>query len=330
MAGVKKLRKILLGREQTAGTEANASTYWRGTGTIQENITVEFPEEDVGYLSGLNRTYIPKTEALLELDETPATFEGVLHLLEMGIETVTTATTGGGVQYVYDFPTTAANTIKTYTVEGGDDQQETQFLYGFCQSFSLSGSAGEAVMMAGSIVGRQVATGTFTTNPTMPSQDEILFGKGVLYIDTAGGTQGLTPQTTTFLSFGLEVDTGWRATYTGDGQIYFTFAKNIGPEITLNLEFEHDAFSVAQLAAWRAETAQLIRVQFTGATLTTTGTTYTAKTLRIDLAGSWESFDKLGERDGNDVVAGTFRARYDTTASKFATITDVCNLTAVP
>lgn len=329
MAGVKKLRKILLGRETTAGTETNATTYWRGTGTIQEDITVEYPDEDVGYLSGVNRTYIPKTEALLELDETPATFEQVLHLLEMGVKTATTATTGGGVQYAYAFPTTSANTIKTYTVEGGDNQQETQFLYGFCPSFSLSGSAGEAVMMSGSIVGRQVATGTYTTNPTMPSPEEILFGKGVLYIDTAGGTIGTTQQTSTFLSFSLDVDTGWRAVYTGDGQIYFTFVKNVGPEITMDVEFEHDTFATTALAAWRAETGQLVRVQFTGATLTTTGTTYTTKTLRIDLAGSWESFDKIGERDGNDVVTGTFRSRYDSTAAQFATITSVCNLTAV-
>lgn len=330
MAGIKKLRKILLGRETTAGTETDATTYWRGTGTIQENIEVVFPDEDVGYLPGLNRTYIPKTEALLELDETPATYEGVLHLLEMGVKTATTATAGGGVQYAYAFPTTSANTLKTYTVEGGDNQQETQFLYGFSPSFTLSGQAGEAVMMSGSIVGRQVATGTFTTNPTMPTVEEILFGKGKLYIDTAGGTIGTTQQTQTFLSFNLDVDTGWRAVYTGDGAIYFTFNKNVGPEIMLDIEFEHDSFATTALAAWRAETGQLVRVQFEGSTLTTTGTAYTTKTLRIDVAGSWESFEKIGERDGNDIVTGTLRGRYDSTAAQYATITSVVDITAVP
>ena len=41
-------------------------------------------------------------------------------------------------------------------------------------------------------------------------------------------------------------------------------------------------------------------------------------------------FDALGEQDGNNIVKGTFRARYDATAAKYCTITLVNELASVP
>lgn len=330
MAGVKKLRKIQLGRESTAGTEVDATTLWRGTGTIEDQLETVFPDEDIGYLSGVDRTYIPKVLAALEMDDTPATYEGILHVLEGGIKTATPTTTGGQYIYTYDFPTTAANTIKTYTIEAGDDAGEEQFKYGFVESFNLSGTAGEAVMMSANWLGRQVAPGSYTTGVSIPSVEEILFSKGILAIDATSAAWGTTPVTSTWLEFSLDFTTGWVPVFTGDGQIYFTFNKNIGPEVLLEVTMEHETQSIAQKAAWRAGTAKLIELKFTGTALGTTGTAYSTKTLKIQLAGAWESFDKLDELDGNDIVKGTFRARYDATGTKFGNIIDVCNLAAVP
>jgi hypothetical protein len=67
-------------------------------------------------------------------------------------------------------------------------------------------------------------------------------------------------------------------------------------------------------------------LKFEGNALTTSGT-FTYKTLIIDLAGTWESFDSIGDMNGNDIVTGTFRAGYDATAAKFAEI-KVVNETA--
>ena len=328
--GIKKLRKILLGRETTAGTNAAATTYWRGTGTISDDIDVQVIEEDIGFLSGVDRTAVPSVGATLELDETPATFEQVLHLFEAGIHTATTATTGGGIQYPYVFATNAVTTPKTYSIEGGDNIQAEEFSYGYVEKFGLSGEAGGVVNMTATWKGRQVATTTFTTNPTLPSVEEIIFNKAKLYIDTAGGSVGGTQKTETFRGFDLSVDTGYRAKQTGDGSLYFTFVKNVGPEITCDITFEHDATAVAEIAAWRAETPRQIRLKFEGGALTTTGTTYTVKTLIIDLAGIWTKFPGLEDSDGNDIVTGTFTAKYDASATLFAEIIDVCDLTAVP
>jgi len=332
MAGIKKLRKIQLGRETTAGTEVDATTIWRGTGVIEDDLEVIFPEEDIGYKSGVDRTYIPKKAALLELEDTPATYEQVAHLLEMGIETVEASADGSGSGYIYSYPfatTTDTASTKTYTIEGGDNTQEEQFLYGFCTEFHLSGTANEAVMMGGTVVGRTVDTGTYTSTTPLPTVEEILFNKGKLYIDDADGTMGTTQAQNTWREFDLSVTTGWQPVYTGDGELYFSFNKNVGAEIELTVTLEHDSTARAEVSNWRTETARQIRMSFTGSTFTTAGTSYTNKTLNVDLVGKWEDFEPLGDADGNDTITGTFRARYNSTAAAFATITLVNDLSAV-
>jgi len=52
--------------------------------------------------------------------------------------------------------------------------------------------------------------------------------------------------------------------------------------------------------------------------------------VQVDLAGKWESFETLGERDGNDIVTGHFRARYVSADSLFAAIVVVSALASLP
>ncbi|RPI96978.1 MAG: hypothetical protein EHM39_10275, partial [Chloroflexi bacterium] len=96
MAGVKTLRRIALGRETTSGTGVNAVTIWRGTGTLEDAREIVMVEEDVGYLSGTDRSYTSFELAKLSMEETPATYEQILHILEAGIKTVGTGTQDTG------------------------------------------------------------------------------------------------------------------------------------------------------------------------------------------------------------------------------------------
>jgi len=124
MAGVKALRKIQLGDESPAGTAVAASTIWRGLGAIEDQREVVFAEEDVGVLPGVDRTYTPKLLAALAMEETEATFEQLPYILEAGVKSVSGVKDGDGSGYAYTFafPTTAANTPLTYTIEMGDNQ----------------------------------------------------------------------------------------------------------------------------------------------------------------------------------------------------------------
>jgi hypothetical protein len=61
-----------------------------------------------------NRAYSPKEELVITLDETPATFEQIAHLFEMGVRTDAPAADGGGDGYIYEYvlPTTSVPTLK--------------------------------------------------------------------------------------------------------------------------------------------------------------------------------------------------------------------------
>jgi len=318
--GVRALRKIQFGLESTQGTAVEADEIWRGRGTLLDTREVKYRAEDVGYLSPLADGYVPKLSGEIDLEAVEATFEQLPYLLTCGIMSCESGTAdGGGSGKIYEFiaPTTASATVSTMTIEAGDDSGAEEMAFCYAEEIVIEGKAGEAVMMSAKMIGRQVAPTTYTGALTLDAVEEILTSKGTLAIDEASGTIGSTLKSNTFREFKLTIKTGWIAKYTGEGQLYFSFIKNVGPEITLDITFEHDATPIAQKVFWRALTPMQIRLKFEGSTLTSAGT-YSKKTLIIDLAGLWEKFNRIDEADGNDIITGTFKAGYDSTAALFA------------
>ena len=326
--GVKSLRFVQLGAETTMGTEANATTIWRGPCTMVDDEVLEFVEEDVGYLQSQGRTYIPKVGALLEMEETPATFEQLPYLLVMGVDGAVTGITDGASTlyvYTYNLATTAVKTPKTYTFECGDNNQEYQSTYGFCEEFELSGAKNEAVMMSGRLRGRQYASGTKTSSVSVPTCEEILFNKGKIYVDST--TIGTTQLTGTWLGFRLTVPTGFVPVWTGDGQLYFSGIKQTDlREIEGEITLEHDANATAEIAFAQAETTRLVRMVFEGSS-TTSGTAYSYKTFKVDLAIKYSGIPQLEDEDGDNVVTLPFKAIYNAAGGSFVVANLLENLT---
>jgi outer membrane protein assembly factor BamB len=127
----------------------------------------------------------------------------------------------------------------------------------------------------------------------------------------------------------LSVTTGWREQFTSDGQLYFTFVKNTGAEVTLEVTFEHDSTAVTEIAAWRAQTQRNVQLKFTGSTIAG-GSDFAGKALVINLTGKWERFDKIDERDGNDIVTGTLRMTYNAESGINNAIIVACSLATIP
>jgi len=334
MAGIKRLRKLQFGKETTAGTPVPATTIWRGTGTLEDKREPYFPDEDIGYIAPVNRAVFPFTQGQLDLDEVPATFEQLPHILAMGVDGVVSGTKDGigtGYVYTYAFPTTTVKTPKTYTIEGGDNEEVEQMAYTFAESFKLSGKAKEPIMMSATLIGANVSVmANFTGSLALPTVEDILFQKTKLYIDAVSGTIGTTQIPCTLYEFSLDVTTGFQAVYAANGDLAFCKINGGMPDIKLHLVFEHNATSKDQKAAWRSLTPKLIQLKSEGSAVATAGTTYTNKTLKINVAGMWEKFEKLGENNGNDVLEGDFRVAYDPTAAKYAEIIVVNELASLP
>ncbi len=181
--GVKSLRRIQIGKEATAGTQVLATTIWRGEGTMQDDSKIVLPNEDVGVMMGTDRNYIPMQGGTLTLSATPATFEQLPYLAEMGIMGVATGTVdGAGSGYIYSYliPTTAQRTINNYSTETGDNAGAVFAPYAILESMKLAGKYDGAITMEGVIKTRTVNKNVYTSST-------IAFSTVKTITDTASG-----------------------------------------------------------------------------------------------------------------------------------------------
>lgn len=337
MAGARAFRKVQLGQETTAGTNAVATALWRGMGVMRDLTEVEFLEEDVGILGGVLRTRIPKTGGEITL-EGGCTFEQLPYIFQSGFyNTTPTTDASSGEIWTWTVQNASSDPINTtdlltYTIEAGDNQQAEYMNYCFTREFNITGRVGEGLDISATLEGRVVGTTDFTTGISIPTVHDILFTKGSLYIDATTTDAGTTQVTQTLFAVDLNVTTGWRGYEAADGNTYFSFVKRVADEIMLNVTFEHNDTAVAEKANWRNEVERVIRLKFTGAALSTTdaGADYDAYTFIVDLWGKWESFGELEEDNGNDQVTGVFRAGYSSTAAnkaRFIVVNESATLT---
>ena len=330
MAGSRALRKIQIGRENTAGTNVDATTIWRGTGVIKDEREVVFPEEDVGILGGTDRSYIARYWSEIALDAVESTPEQLPYVLEAGVKEVQTGssdTGGSGYIYTYAASLTSQNTTGTYSFEGGDDQQAEEFDYGFVKHFNLSGDGQGALMMSSDWFGQVASNTTFKADLSIPAVSEIMVNNGTLYIDST--TLGDTAVSATLFGVDLDWTTGLQEYWAVDGSLDFSLIKFTKDDIVLNMVYEHNATAVTEKAYYRAGTPRLVRLLFQGDALATAGASYTYKSVVVDVAGVYEDWSELQDQDGNDVITATLRVRYNSTAALKAQITVVNELSSL-
>lgn len=320
MAGITALRKMQLGWEATAGTAVPATTIWRGlVNGIEALDEIQPVEEHIARMGGANRTVQLNQLAQLTIPDSPFTFEQFPWFCQMGIEAQAEGVADAGVGasgkiYTFDFGLTAGNAPKTATIEAGNNQKVYEMEYAHCTEFTVRGAPNEAVMASATLQGRKRTATTFTTELSVPAVHEAVFNKSTLYLDTVGtGTIGATAIESTLLGFSIRVNTGQHAKFTGDGQLYFTTVDQREWEIEAEVTFRHIAAADTEDANWLAQTARLMEIKLTGAALATAGTGYTYYTARFQLPGKWTKFSTLEDREGNDIIRGTFRAAYDPT-----------------
>ncbi len=310
---VKALRQIQLGKETTAGTATAATVQWAGNGVLKDDRSIVALEYDDGFLPEQHINYIPNAGATLEMEETPATFEHLPYILSAAVEATITGTqdTGGsGYVYQYDIPTSAAQTPKTYTIEMGDDQRQDEMEYAYVEKFTLSAASDEAVMVSATWKGRQATDCSFTAVDPPTSLEPILFNKGTIDIDDSAGTIGTTKKAATLLGYTIDVDMGHRQIKAADGNKYFSSIKQVAPSVTGTLIMEHNTIGEAEITAARAGSRRLVRLEHTGAALTTAGSSYTYRKFIVDLAIEYTDVPALSDQDGNDTIELPFRMVY--------------------
>lgn len=323
MSGVTSLSKIQIGREDTLGTAVDAVDILRVEGAyIKDMREAQFVSENVGLLVETDRASTPFLAAGLSIPDNNLTFEQVLHLLEMGIRTVSPVKDGSGSGYAwtYNLPVNAQLTPKTYTIEGGDDQQASVMEAVFAEKFTISGKYKEDLKFSAELVGRQVENQAFTAGLTLPAVEEMHFQNCKIYINDAGYGFGATLLSNYLLSFKLDVTTGYTARFTADGNRYYSYLKQVPPVINLELTVEHDSNAEAEIVKGRALTARLVRILCEGSALTSAGTAYSKKSLIIDLAGKYSEIPAIDDEDGSSVMSFTLAGKYNSTVNTMGKI----------
>lgn len=331
--GIKALRKIQLGRmaDSDSDTAVPATTIWRGTGTLEDRRNFYFIDEDVGILTGADRSNTSSYLGAIVLDPIEATPEQLPHLLEMGVKAATPASDSGGdgTIWQYDIPTTATAPFTPYTVEGGDNAGAEVMPYAFCESFTLSANEKEAWKMGGTLLGKSVTPQAFTNGVTLPTVTHFNFGMSTLFIDNDSDTWGNTLISHTLLQAQLTYKTGLMFKYTADGSLSPSFVQFTKPDVSLKLTYEHNSTAISEKAYWKSETPRLLRIKTLGNAFAVPGD-YAYRTKIIDLAGKYSKFEKLGERNGNDVLECTFNMKYNETQAAAGKFIVVNSLSALP
>lgn len=330
--GVLSLSGTAFGKETTAGTSVAATLRWRGPMFWPEDTReIRLADEDVAIIGRTLRTYSPFTEAKLTMPDTLATFEQLPILLAGAVKLVTTGVadgSGSGKIYAYTFATTAANTIQTYTVEGYDDNQEYEAEYSFVTDFSLKGATKEPVNVSSTWAARQVTASTKTGALSLSTVEEVLFQKARIYIDTAGGVMGTTIKSLTLIGFEVNVKTGLMPYYAADNQLYFSGHKQANWEVTGKVTFEHDGTATAEYTQMKSQATRLVRIDIDGSTLTTAGTAYSTKKVRLDMPVRWTKYSTPTAVNDNNTVTLDFVSRYDATFGSGPTFTVVNEVTS--
>lgn len=327
MAGITRLRKIQLGAEATPGTPVAATTIWRGPGAFIGDLQeVVVTSEDVGYIGGTDRTLTVRNGAWLGMPAAPVTFEQLPYVLMGGVANVSPTGAGNAKTWTFPLATTSAPSVKTYTIEAGDNQQGHEMEYSHVEEFRLWGAQAGVLYMASTWRGRQRTPASFTGSLSLPPVEDVAFSMGRLYVDPAEGTLGTTEKSGTLLRALLSVRTGLVPYYTGDGSLHFTGLSYEQPTVALMVTFLYDGTATDEEASFRNEAPRLIRLQWEGSELEEG----VNRTLRVDLAGKWTRFELVGEERGKDVVRGHFQARYNLLAGTFAELVVINGLASLP
>lgn len=351
--GRKELRSLRLKAESTNGTPVAPRFLWRGpVEGIDDKREIKHVEMQVGIFGGTDDTYIPKLAAELEFPSTEATFEQIPDLFLMNGWGTSGGNRAGSAQgasgsttiFTLIAPTTTVPPTYSCTAEVGDSEiggntgwaEVIEYLLVDELKFDFKG--GEAVMVSASAVGRQGtatnALGTFSNVGTLVSNvEEILAGLGSCWISPAGSGYGTGAVTAgNILAGNITFKTAWTRKFPVDaGMLAFHTAVYTGMEVTGELTLENQisgtygaAGSAGQIEKWRAQQPQLLRMAWPGGAITA-GTTVLTKLFQVDLPIVWDSFDKLGDIDGNDIRVGKFTSKYNaaTNAGGRGTVTIV-------
>ena len=315
-------QSVQVGAETTAGTAVAASKRLLGLSIEPKNKAETKLFRPMGSkfktVGTMNKEW---SEAALS---GPITYTDIVYALCSGL--VNVAPTGTTAKtWVFAPALSAADAIKTLTVESGDVTRAQKFAYGITNALTLKFSR-SGCDLSGSMIGKAAIDGiTLTATPTdvalipvMPTQVSYKFA------DTQAGLAGAAVLTNV-------IDSEWsiadrfKPAWFMDGTT--SYASHVETEAKLNVKFrmEADATALGFLATMRAAATKFMRIEATGG-LISGGDYYS---LKIDTALKMTEPTSYEDADGVFAYGWNAEGAYDSTWTKTTEITVVNTLAAL-
>lgn len=308
-------------RLNQAGLESTRGTAVAATRKVYAQIEPSY-ERPLAWFTDTSGTYTSRRRASYGRERVMfsatdvATFEDLAWWFQLALKGGVTGSGTSGEGYTYAFqPSLSTDDLKSMTLEFGESGNPYEADQVMVDSWTLRGDpdndAEPGYMFEASMMGRTVATTTYTSAIT-DRTTEVITARGTkLYVNTSAATIGTTQLSGYLINWSItgnnnltykafaENETSAAANRVGRGE------RTFDGEVTVEFDSDTTAIGWSKL---RNGSQLFLRLEREGSTI---ATTYKKK-LTLDMS-AYVSGISFGDRDGNMTATITFNCGYDAT-----------------
>jgi hypothetical protein len=209
--------------------------------------------------------------------------------------------------------TSAADTVKTFTVEQGSSERAHKFVYGLFTSLGMKFSR-DGSELSGSMLGAAITDGiTMTATPTTIDLIPVLPTQVKVYLaDTYAGLTGATALARA-MSVEWNISDRFGPVWALNGATTWAAFVETEPKLEVKLLMEADAEGMALLATMRSGATKFVRIEAVGATI---GAGPDTLKLTVDTACKVTEVDPFSDEDGVFAIGWTLSGFHDGTWGK--------------
>jgi hypothetical protein len=224
----------------------------------------------------------------------------------LGTATGSSLSGGALTDYQWDFTPnmTTTNSLKSATIEYGDNTQAFEINWSQMRRLTFSGTLGteDGVSVEAEGFAQQISKATFTAglsqSPT--TLEPMVANMTKFYVDNLWADRGGTIKTDVLRAYTVVVETGAHPKFTATGSKTFNQVGEGYMDVTATFTYEENATGVAEYDAFTSGSARTVRLEVIGSTITGTANTHK---LTLDIYGTCETVVPMsGDQDGNNLM----------------------------
>lgn len=272
---------------------------------------------------------IPGKEGVKASIKGGATYTELVYLLSSLLSYAAPAQQGGTTAYLWTFApsTTAADTVKTYTVEQGSSVRAHKFSYGQMTALEIAFSRA-GIELNGEMIGRMISDNiSMTASPSAIAQVPVLPTQVDIYLaDTYAGLSSASALERA-ISASWKMGNRFGPVYplTSAGSPGWAGVVELEPSLECKLKLEADAIGMGLLTTLRTGASKFMRIKAVGSLI---ASTY-YYTLQVDAALKVKNVSEFTDEDGIFAIEWTFAGVHDATWGKSTQISIINELSSL-